>query len=367
MLAPGTPLRLSHHRDAPVVIAGGSGVVGRHLVRLLTTAFPTQRILILGRDSVRAEAVTALHPLARFVRFDLTEDQDLSLTASALVTLLNDPDDRLLIAAVDGGVPFVDVARWTSRITTAMTRLASRQARAPVVLSSAWMGGLAPRVAVALARSLPEPLERVEIDVRYALADAGGEDSIAYMDRMALPFEVTESGRRRAVFPLTDGKTVRIAGSATRVYRLDTPEQLTLPAITGAHTVTTRLGFDSATMTRSLAALQRSGVLCALAGERWTPLRRSLLRPRGSGATASFRVMVHGATGSLAICVADDQGQAHLTALGTLLSLRYALHPQTPAGLRFPEQDPVNETLLETIDRSSHGVALRWEPDRRAA
>ena len=46
-------------RDAPILLIGGSGVVGRRTARLLRDANPDAKLLIGGRDLARAQQVAA--------------------------------------------------------------------------------------------------------------------------------------------------------------------------------------------------------------------------------------------------------------------------------------------------------------------
>lgn len=92
------------------------------------------------------------------------------------------------------------------------------------------------------------------------------------------------NGREQTVYPVTDPRTVIFPGGyRTKVYRFDSPEQLTLPEITGAKTVASRIGFDSAFTTMSLVAAVRLGIWKLIASDRFTSFRRSLLHHPGEG------------------------------------------------------------------------------------
>lgn len=106
-------------------------------------------------------------------------------------------------------MPYVDVTRWTSRVHRAAALVslgapgaasAPAPAPAPVLLSSGWMGGVVPLVAAALAERLGGA-DRVETAIRYDLADRSGADSVEFMDRLGVDFEVREEGRTVSVTP----------------------------------------------------------------------------------------------------------------------------------------------------------------------
>lgn len=346
---------LTHDPAGPVLIVGGYGTVGAELTRAAAGEWP---LLLTGRTPERAAALLAATG-AQARRWDLGDPEPFRAAVRAVVAVVNDPDDRVLAAAVRGGVPYVDVARWTARLQRAVTRLAlTPPVASPVLLSSAWMGGVVPLLAAHLAARVGGA-QRVDTVIRYDLADRSGADSVEFMDRLGVDFEVVENGRSRVVAPLTGVDRVTIGPDRTRVARLDTPEQFTLPLTLGATTVRTRLGFSSTATGRALTGLGRAGFFRRARGERWEPLRRKLLHAPGDGGTARLRVDVHGPRGTATATVGDPEGQAHLTAVGALLGLRRVLGADgapAPAGLAFPEQHPRPDTLPEALEAA--GVRL---------
>lgn len=344
--------QLLHDPDGPVLLVGGYGTVGAELARMAAGSWP---LLLTGRSP--AKAADLRRELGADVRrWDLSDPEPFRAAARAVVGVVNDPDDRVLRAALAGGVPYVDVTRWTSRVqrAAALTSLGlpGAGAAAPVLLSSGWMGGVVPLVAAALAERLGGA-DSVETSIRYDLADRSGADSVEFMDRLGVDFEVLEDGLAKAVAPLSGARTLTIGDHRTRVARIDTPEQFTLPLTLGARTVTTRIGFSSAAATSTLVGLGRIGFFRRARGERWRPVRRRLLHSPGDGGTAALTIEVAGPLGALRATVTDPRGQARLTAVGALLGLRRVLGADgAPArtGLAFPESHPLPHTLLPALE-----------------
>lgn len=350
--------------QATTLLVGGYGLVGTEIARLLRARHPRLRLLLGGRTPERgaglaaelgdAEAVpvdtTAADPLAPFFEAGATRPD-------LVVSVVNDPNDRVLLAAVRRGLPLVDITRWTARVHRALVALAAERLDAPVVLASSWMGGLASIVAAAASARLGR-VDSIFVDILYGMADRSGPDSVAYMDRLALPFENLRDGEERTAWPLTDGRQARFAhGLSATTWCLDTPEQSSLPVATGARTVETRIAFDSAAATLALVALQRLGILALLQRPRFTKIRRALLHASGDGATARFTVEARGrgnaaASESVRSEVADPRGQAHLTAIGALISIERALGldgaTALAARVHFPESFAEPARLLAT-------------------
>jgi saccharopine dehydrogenase-like NADP-dependent oxidoreductase len=340
-----------------VVLVGGYGVVGSEVARLLRARHPALPLALAGRTPGRGEAL-AREVEAKLLTVDLSSAAPLGFSACAVAALVNDPTDRLLRACVRAGVPYVDITRWTARMQQALALMAVEPPRAPIVLASGWMGGVVPLLGAALARELGGA-SSVETSILYDLADRAGEDSIEFMDRMGLAFEVVENGLRRHVEPLTEARRPELAGRRRRVLRLDTPEQLTLPLVLGAQTVSTRIGFSDESATLALQLLHGLGLFHLFRGERFRKLRRALLRGSGQGGRAVVRVEVSHGSESREATLVDARGQAHLTAVGATLALERALGldgAPPPGGVAFPEQTPAPERVLAAL--RSCGVEL---------
>ncbi|MFF7727083.1 saccharopine dehydrogenase [Streptomyces sp. NPDC008001] len=341
----------------PVLLVGGYGTVGGELARLAAPSWP---LLLTGRTPARGRALT--EELGASVRrWDLGDPEPFSARVRAVVSTVNDPDDRVLRAALRGGVPYVDVTRWTARLQRAAALAAVSPPKAPVLLSSGWMGGVSSLVAAALADALGGA-SAVEIAVRYDLKDRAGADSVAFMDRLGLDYEVTEAGRRRMVMPLSGAGYVTIGGHRTKVARIDTPEQFTLPLSLGVDTAVTRIGFSANTSTTALLALKKTGFFRWARGDRFTSLRRSVLYAPGEGGTALLRIDVRGRDGaSRTAVVADPAGQAHLTAVGGLLGLRRVLGEDgstAPGGVVFPEMTPAPQDVVAALEKAGAEVMV---------
>ncbi|MEU1509915.1 saccharopine dehydrogenase [Kitasatospora sp. NPDC005748] len=368
-LSPDVHDHLTHDPEGPVLLVGGYGTVGAELARLAAPDWP---LLLTGRSEQRGAALAQElgqpdgAPAVTVRRWDLADPAPFDAAVRAVVGVVNDPDDRVLRAAVRAGVPFVDVTRWTARLQRAATVAALLRPSSPVLLSSAWMGGVTSLVAAALAERLGGA-ERVETAIRWDLADRAGADSVEFMDRLGLDYEVVRDGRRRSVAPLSGPRTVRIGDDTTKVAGIDTPEQFTLPLTLGTTTATTRIGFSSPLSTAALLAAKHTGLFRWGRGDRWEPARRALLYSPGEGGVARLRIDVgHGGAG-LGAVVEDRSGQAHLTAVGALLGLRRVLGTDgapAPAGVAFPEQTPRPGRVL--ADVAALGVTVDVRSERAA-
>ncbi|MGW1373973.1 saccharopine dehydrogenase [Streptomyces sp. NPDC002446] len=341
----------------PVLVVGGYGTVGGELARLAARSWP---LLLTGRNPERGREL-AEEVGAAVRRWDLSDPEPFSAKVRAVISTVNDPEDRVLRAALRGGVPYVDITRWTARLQRATAVAAVEAPRAAVLLSSSWMGGVSALVAAALAAELGGAAA-VEIAIRYDLKDRAGTDSVEFMDRLGLDYEVTEGGRRRMIMPLSGAGYVGIGEHRTKVARIDTPEQFTLPLVLGVDTAITRIGFSANSSTSTLLALRKTGFFRWGRGDRFESVRRSMLYSPGEGGSALLRIDVRGRGGQRRTAtVTDPAGQAHLTALGGLLGLRRVLGEDgaaAPSGVVFPEMTPVPQDVVSVLEKAGVGVEV---------
>jgi hypothetical protein len=233
----------------------GPGSWWQRLARLLGRE--GHAVTIAGRSEERARAGLwrrreARGAEARFLAWDLgarsASGHGEPVGASALVGLVNDPGDVVLDAGARGRRPLrghheVDEPHGRGRGQVALSH-----ARSPGGARVVVMGGLLPRLVAHLAAQAGGA-RKVDGAVRYALADASGGDSVDYMDRLWVPFEVLEDGATTLVEPFADRREVAIDGARTLVGRFDTPEQWSLPLTLGTRDARVRIGFDHVPMT----------------------------------------------------------------------------------------------------------------------
>ncbi|MBP2302170.1 saccharopine dehydrogenase NADP-binding domain-containing protein [Azospirillum picis] len=347
-----------------VFLAGGSGVVGQQVAELLRRRNPQLDIVIGGRRLEAARAVAM--PLgASAVAFDADEPSLPAMPAHSLVVgLTNDSHDQLLEAAWRGGYAYLDITRWTERLKQTLVAVAGRERPpTPMVFASSWMAS----VAALIARWAAAPLravESVELNILYAMADRAGPDSTAYIDRLEMPFWTHEWGKWHRRRPFSDGKLVSFGDAGWhRVYRIDTPDQASLPSLLRAGRVDTRIGFDSRPATAMLHGLVRSGLWAAMARPRFDSWRRSVLYNPGGGDAHRLSLSIAGLnpSGKRVIrraLVKDPAGQTHLTALGALLQIENLLAGGVSPGPHLGEAVLSPSAVMAELHREGVEIAL---------
>lgn len=310
---------------APVLIVGGYGVVGLQLAQIIRNRHPDLPLILAGRTEARAKEAARKLGNATGAIVDVTNAAPLagiSSDISAIVGAVNDPSDHLLRTAIDTQTPYLDFTRWTERFLQARQLAEKLSPKSPVTFASSWMAGVAAIVAKATADML-ETAHSIDTSILFRLADKAGPNSVEYADRLNIPFRVWKNRQWHKAKPLTESMNVVFpSGDTLAVSRFDEPSQETLVEATGAYSVSSRIGYDDPSTTRSLKILVRSGLWTLISGSWFKKLRHSILYQPGEGAAHEIVIDVTGPKSSSKATILDPQGQTHLTAVGAYIQLR---------------------------------------------
>ncbi len=226
----------------PVLVIGGSGVVGRRAVAALRHLQPELRIAIGGRDLARAEAIAAEIGRASAVTVDL-DRADLGLAGarfSAMVVLFKDHTLHTLRYAQRARIPYVSFSDFAFDIGPEVALYVRDPASAPILLLGHYLGGTVTMVTLWLARELRR-VHAIEIGGIFDEDDVGGPANASDMERLVtgvpLPL-LLEGGRWMWPAGAAATRVFRGAGGAEwrgRAYPL--LDVVSLAAATGARSV----------------------------------------------------------------------------------------------------------------------------------
>lgn len=201
-------------QNTAVLIAGGYGVVGEQVAELLRARNPETRLLIGGRDKENATAVAKRLGNADAVTLDVLKPGNVTALAdqlSAVVPVVNDRKDYLLVESIRAKIPFVDITRWTAWQRQSIIRATFEDIKSPVVFSSAWMAGVVAMVSKKLAEGFSD-VDSIDIDVLFSLQDKAGPNSIEYVDQLRTPYLIYKDGEMGTAMPMTEPKMSTFAG-----------------------------------------------------------------------------------------------------------------------------------------------------------
>ena len=332
-----------------LLIVGAYGVVGEQIVELMATENKNVELWLAGRSQEKAAALASRFEGARSLRVDMDDADPLAkigMLPDAVLAVANDSEDNLLSACVKRGIAYIDITRWTDRMLSAVKKFEGEDLMSPVILASAWMAGVVATVVADAAQKLKQ-IDRVEFDVLYALKDRAGPNSIEYVDRLRVPFNVMIDGASIQKKPFTDPQQVRFSGSRVfETMRFDTPDQYTLPKILSIPTVSGRIGYDDNKTMGFMKFMLKTGLWTLISRPMFDNLRRSLIYNPGPGAAHEIQLNIIGQelpnnAVYEHITISDPLGQTHMTAAGALLQVErvFGLHGlnRPPVGISHPE------------------------------
>ncbi|WP_363799513.1 hypothetical protein ABU614_04855 [Lysobacter firmicutimachus] len=227
---------------APVLIAGGSGIVGRHVARALRRLHPALPLAIGGRDPDKAAAAATELGQAVPVRIDL-DRADLGLDPagrySAVVTMLKDEGLNTLKYALRQGLPYLSTSNGSFEMAPEVALHLRHPQRAPILLASHWLAGAATLPALHYAREF-DRVERIEISALLDELDMGGPAAAADYERLtsAAAAQILERGRWRWVRGRdAERDIVSVDGTVLPASAYSPMDVVSLAAATDAHSV----------------------------------------------------------------------------------------------------------------------------------
>lgn len=269
-----------------IVVVGGYGIVGQKICQRLSDIFPYQ-VYAAGRSIVKAQQFSrATHGKVKPLQWDIQQHPaqtiDHDVTASniiiepsiqaqfeqqyqwsqvKLVIMCLDQSDTIWVQyCLSAGIHYIDISAKDSFLYQ-LEQLDSSSWQATALLSV----GLAPGLTNLLSQYVSEQLDhtdQLELSIVLGLGEHHGQAAIEWtVDQLNTSFLVKKEGIWSEVDSFTEGRTVHFGEILPHqyVYRFPFSDQQALARTTDISTVSTRLGFDSAAITRIIAGLQKIG------------------------------------------------------------------------------------------------------------
>jgi hypothetical protein len=307
----------------PILLIGGSGVVGRWTARHLREAHPDAPLLIGGRDLGRAEEAAAEVGDAEGVLLDLAA-ADLGIgerPVSAVAVFFLDERIAGLRFAQSRGVPHVSISAGLHEIGPEVAAYIHQPEASAVVLGTEWLVGATTVPTLEFAKAFGR-VHDITIGALLDEQDAFGPAAAADLERQTKTMPAALA-RRDGAYRWRAGDDAKarfraVDGTQVEATALSPYDVVGLATATGAPNVQFNLALGVSS-TRRRGEPMSTEIVIELAGE--DPTGRPL-RTR--------HAVVH------------PQGQMPLTGLGVAMVLERLIgldgNPPVPAGLYFPYQ-----------------------------
>lgn len=321
--------------QADVLVVGGYGAVGSIVTREVAVRTPGH-VIVSGRDLVAAESLARQFGNARAAHLDLADPRSLARVLEEfpvkVVVLAVEPDNaEPSRMCVERGVHVVDVSA-SAGLLTQTERLHDLAVKhdATALLSV----GLAPGLTNVLARraldSLPES-HRIDITILLGGGEEHGKDAIRWTVRqLQAPSPDTKAGSLKVWLP---GFGVR------RAHPFPFSDQVTLRRTLPIAQASTRMCFDSATVTALVFGAQRAGVFRLARGPRALAALTALIGGVHAGSDRYVvRVDAHDAEGQHVWHAVTGNRQSLATGLVAAAATVRLLTGELPPGVHHLDQ-----------------------------
>ena len=329
----------------PILLIGGSGVVGRCTARYLRAANPGAPLLIGGRALAKADEVAGEIGNAEGVALDLAAG-DLGLGGRPVSAVAVFPKDDAIAGlrfAQARGVPHVSISGGVDEIGPEVAAYMHRPRAAAVVLGVEWLVGAVTVPALEFAKEFGR-VDGIAIGALLDEQDTGGPATASALQSLAEATPAALTRRDGAFFwRAGDGAKARfraVDGTEMEAVALSPYDVLGLAMATGAPNVRFDLALGVSS-TRRRGGPMSTEIVVELAGEDHAgrPLR-------------TRHAVVH------------PRGQMPLTGLGVAMVLERLIgldgNPPTPSGLYFPYQMLDPAAYLARFEQAG-GTILRLE------
>ncbi|WP_460639942.1 hypothetical protein [Larkinella harenae] len=332
-------------RPDPILLIGGSGIVGRWTARLLRAAHPDVPLLIGGRNLAKAEETALEIGHAQAVSIDLAAE-DLCLgkrPVGAVAIFFTDDRVASLRFAQSRGVPYISISPAINEVGPEIAAYIHNPGAAPVVLGTEWLVGATTVPTLEFAKEFGR-VDAISIGALLDEQDAGGPAADADLERQTKTLPSTLTRRDGVYFWRVgaDAKTTfrAVDGTEMDASALSPNDVIGLATATGAPNVQFNfaLGISS---TRRRGEPMSTEIVIDLTGV--DPAGRPL---------QTRHAVVH------------PEGQMPLTGLGVAMLLErltgLGSQPTPPSGLYFPYQLLEPSTYLSRLKQTG-GIILKLD------
>lgn len=314
---------MATNESPPVLLLGGTGMVGSRTATILRQLHPDLPIAIAARNQDRCRALAAEIGHAQATPVDL-QRADLGLAPeasySAVVAVLKENTLNPLRYAQAKGLPYLSMADGAFEIGPAVARYIHSPTSAPTMLASHWAAGMATLPAIHFASEF-RAIHTIEIavllDPEEPVGPMATEDVEQVIQNSPRPL-VLENGTWRWVGEEIAARRVRnVAGEEIETHAMTVLDTVSLAAMTEAHSVRLDFGIAQSSSHRE-GGVPAHEIILEIEGER-----------------------KDGTMGRLRVDIESPLGVEGLTALGVALGVERLLGlaggPPVGPGLYFPE------------------------------
>ena len=314
-----------------ILVIGGNGLVGKTIIRILKERNPEYKLFIGSRKK---------SVLSNQLQIDVNNIRTFSVIPEhqidSIILCVNDKRNNALQFSIDNRIDYIDITKPTPDLVVAYDLAKENKVNNRIVFSSGWMSGI---VSALLRDAVPEKEAVISagLYVYYSVNDLAGESSAHFMaENVCEPFVRYQNNKTVQIkhFLDTEYHTFHFGIGKRQVYNFDVPDLFILNKMEKVPTVSVKMTYSSAFVTRLLGVFQYLQIFNLLS----LRARRLIFSANGKGDKTAFDIVVNTTSGKQTISLQSDKGQAELTAFATVLHLEKLLNNPFEKGIYFSHQ-----------------------------
>lgn len=248
-----------------LVVIGGYGQVGQIICGTLGDLFPG-KVYAAGRSyekAVQFSSTTGNKVLPMQLDVSHSNASELLEEGTVVVMCLDQVHTHFVERCIEKNIDYIDISAshaFLSKVDSLKNHLKPIQSTA--VLSVGLSPGITNMLVKHSAAAMDE-LQSAHIFLMLGLGERHGKAAIEWMvDNLNSEFAVMENGSYQSKRSFEDGKAAAFPGKLglRTAYRFNFSDQHVLPTTLDLKSVSTRICFDSAFITRLVAFLKKLGV-----------------------------------------------------------------------------------------------------------
>lgn len=300
-----------------ILIAGGYGLVGSTIARLIRESDRDVELVLAGRNPEKGAALAQELGHASAAHLDLEATVDNLPSVDLFVAALYDPANLLVDAALRHGIAHIGITTKADDVAPIAFAALRSPPKRPIVLLGHCTAGAATITAQRAAERFSR-VDTIELTALFDVRDPVGPMTASDADMLISRAILREGGKWKWLDGREHGRHVRLSSdSVLEAYPTSMLDAPSLAAITGAPNVRLDMAQGDSLGTRD-GGPASSDLYIDIAG-----------------------ILKTGESGKRRTVLSDPNGLAHLTALGVLVATErvLGLDGQTPAagGLHLPE------------------------------
>lgn len=283
----------------PVLILGGSGIVGAKAAQILRQLYPDLPIAIGGRDMAKAKSVADAIGNATAVTIDLERadlGQDADAAYSAIAVFVKDVTLNSMKYAQAHSLPYLSVSSGVFEVGPEMALAISKPNAAPILMASNWLAGAATFPALQEVRQF-KSVDEIVITVVLDEEDMGGPAAFADFQRLTEvapnPLLLVDGHWRWIKDDETKRNFVDIDGTAVEASAYSPLDVLSLSTATDAKSIRVDLVYGMSASRRRGEAFSTE-IAIEISGENLngqpTQTRLDVVHPEGQAPLTALHV-----------------------------------------------------------------------------